>query len=179
VKVATRHRVNVTQLPDSTVQGLTGSFSSARERGLPYGAWHHVGHGGIDEETGAFVLLLRSEDGREERVPADRLVREVARAGVRCAVINLCHGGSARGLATALAGENMPIVVGHRTQIYDAACISFAATLWSELARGMPAELAVRTARMSIISRGLGSHWALPMLFARVDDTRLIAETGE
>ena len=78
--------------------------------------------------------------------------------------------------ATAIASANVPIVIGHRTAVYDRAAVSFAATLWRELAAGSPAELAIRTARMSILSKGWGSQWVLPMLFVRTNNTHLVEE---
>ena len=165
-----------------TTSYVTGSteiwqrLTSARDGARSFLAWHHVGHGRMREETGKFALEF-NRDGRDvyETSLAD-LVAAVAQSGIRCAVLNICYSGRTAGLATAIASANVPIVIGHRTAVYDRAAVSFAATLWRELAAGSPAELAIRTARMSILSKGWGSQWVLPMLFVRTNNTHLVEE---
>jgi hypothetical protein len=146
---------------------------SAAEGGRPYLGWHHVGHGTTNAETGEFSLAF---GGAGDDTTLADLVAVVAASGVRCAVLNICDSGRSNGLATALASANVPIVVGHRTRVLDSAAVSFAATLWRELAAGRPAELAIRTARMAILSAGWGSHWVQPILFVRTDNTYLVEE---
>ncbi len=165
--------VEVTRLTSPGQINLVRALSAAGVSGVPYQGWHHAGHGEVDPRSMRFELVLQAQDGTEERASPAELISRFGAHRPRCAVLNVCHGGSAHGLATALAQANVPVVIGHRTKVHDRACVSFAASLWKCMAIGWPAELAIRTARMAILSRGLGSHWALPMLFVRVDDTRL------
>jgi hypothetical protein len=175
IGAVTRRTMRLTSSRVTSNREIRAQLVNAAGAGRPYLAWHHVGHGEIDAATGRFELAF--DTGHRDKADASLadLVAALAGSHVRCAVLNICHSGGPTGVATAIAAANVPIVIGHRTAVYDDAAISFATTLWRELVAGRPAELAIRTARVAMVSQG-GSHWVLPMLFVRTDDTYLVEE---
>jgi hypothetical protein len=178
IGAVTRKTIRPTSSTVTSGSQIRSQLTAAAQAGLPYLAWHHVGHGALSEKTGQFALTF-DRNGRDvDETSLTDLVSAVAQSRVRCAVLNICYSGRSAGLATTLASANVPIVIGHRTKVFDQAAISFAATLWRELAAGQPAELAIRMARMAILSQGWGGHWIQPMLFVRTDNTQLVEESA-
>ena len=138
----------------------------ARSQGRPFQVWHHAGHG--DFQDGEFSLALAARDGSlQEATVADLETVLAPCEELRLAVLNVCEGASATGLATALANLNIPAVIGFREPILDTSALVFAETLYQGLVE-TTLERAVSRARLELRDAGYSAvDWSYPLLFAR------------
>lgn len=173
VREALRARMTLHVLDNPDSEAIVHQFrrSTGREMAHPgqgFVVWHHAGHGQVEEGPGAsgFRLVLRNSDGAP--LVITDLMEELST--LQLAVFNCCHGGHAKGLATALARINLPAVVGHQSAIADAAANIFAEEFYRNLFSHSPAE-AMRRARVGVLAAGHGRDWLLPVLFMRVRRT--------
>lgn len=144
---------------------------------------HFAGHGVYDERTGrAGLLLVRKGAGgslEAEVAYADALAMVLSGSPVRLAFFNACDSGSAAGgVAQAVVRAAVPMAVGMQATIPDAAAMSFSRMFYRALADGWTVEAAVVEGRRALaLEAGITSPWwALPVLYVRTSDTRLLAE---
>jgi hypothetical protein len=148
--------------PQISWENLKFKLLRAETAGSPYHVWHHAGHG---ERNGDIVLV---EEGREQFASSKQIadvLQDCPHLGV--AVLNLCHGGSLTGLATAMACLNLPVAIGFRGRISDRAALCFAKYFYHGLVR-LPLEVALTRARLELAFEG--SHplnWTRPILYSR------------
>jgi CHAT domain len=137
-------------------------------------ALHLMGHGDFDASSGEGSLLL---EGSDVGVPlgGEVLARLVRDRPPRLVVANACstarqgHTAPFAGVAAALVLAGVPAVVAMRDEIPNRAALTFAKTLYMELARGRPLEAAVAEGRLAIYRNDPSSlDWMLPVLFLRV-----------
>src|ERR1700688_4425336 len=150
---------------------------------LKHGSWHafhFIGHGGYDEQTGEGLVLLEKEEeeGVAWRFPARDLGSLLAdHPSLRLAVLNSCEG--ARGSATSvfssigaiLASRGIPAVVSMQYEITDRAAVEFSRAFYDSLANGDAVDEAVSDARKAI-KMGLGEtgEGGTPVLHMRAKD---------
>jgi hypothetical protein len=137
----------------------------ARSQGRPFQVWHHAGHGGLESEK--FSLALASRDGILQEVTVADLEEVLAPCEeLRLAVLNVCEGASATGLATALANLSIPAVIGFREPVLDTSALVFAEAFYQELVE-TTLERAMSRARLELRDAGYSPlDWSYPLLFA-------------
>lgn len=145
--------------------------------------FHFSGHGVMDrvmgEEPGTIEgegrLILSGDNGRPEPVDVGTLALELKGKGVRLAVLNACEAASRdpvtpwSGIASALARQGIPAVVGMQYTIRDSSAIAFSRSFYRALAAGESIDSAVSEGRLGILSRGGGEErdWGVPVLYMR------------
>ena len=162
------------------VEGHTWrALSDALERG-PWHAFHFIGHGGYDEQTGEGLVLLEKEgeEGAAQRFPARDLGSLLAdHPTLKLAVLNSCEG--ARASATnvfsstgaILASRGIPAVVSMQYAITDRAAVEFSRAFYDSLAAGDAVDEAVSDARKAIkMALGETVEWGTPVLHMRAKD---------
>lgn len=166
-----RHRglVEIEVLSHATRQSLQRHMVEARSAGRGYHVVHFVGHGYADE--GASQLILETENGRADPVPADEFAEMIAEPTVNLAVLNACQTASAaslfRGVAQATLRRGVPAVIGMQLPVLDRAAVEFAREFYGAWAAGQPIEAALAYARRLIRKEtpGAAADWGIPVLF--------------
>jgi formylglycine-generating enzyme required for sulfatase activity len=146
-----------------------------RRADRPCHVLHVIGHGWVDRQRGG-VLGLETPAGQADPIDGATLGALLADS-VRLVVLNVCDGakdGSPSSLAVSLAAQRIPAVLALRAPIDDEAAVVFAKTLYERLATGAPLEAALARARRTLLGQGFGSAWALPVLFLRAADGRIL-----
>ncbi|WP_158629201.1 MULTISPECIES: CHAT domain-containing protein [unclassified Corallococcus] len=137
---------------------------------------HFMGHGNVDERTGAGWVYLRDEKGSPEPLRAHdvaELFRSASPPGL--VVLNACQ--SARGtvsvtghgsVAGALVSEGVAAVIAMQFAISDLAALAFAEEFYACLAKGESIDYAVTEGRAAIRSKTRDSfEWCTPALYMR------------
>jgi hypothetical protein len=142
--------------------------------------FHYIGHGAFDEREGDGVLMLEDEQGRGKPVTGMYLGQLLAdERTLRLAVLNACEGARTgsedpfAGVAASLVKNEIPSVVAMQFEITDEAAILFAGGFYSALARGLPVDAAIASARKAIWADYNDIEWATPVLFMRIPDGRI------
>lgn len=150
-----------------------------RLRREEYHVFHYIGHAGFDEVSDDGVLLLEDEQGRSERVSAERLgIILHDESTLRLAILNACEGArSSRrdpfsGLAQSLVQKGIPAVIAMQYEISDDAAITLSHEFYRALGEGYPADAALGEAR-KMISHANELEWGTPVLFLRSPDAVL------
>lgn len=138
---------------------------------------HFMGHGEFDAQTGQGCLLFPDRNGQTFRLGAETAALLLDnRRSLRLVVLNACETARAHperpfeGLATRLVAAGVPAVVAMGEPIQDAAAIAFSRSLYQELARRRPLDLALCRARKTLAaypSFESRAAWAVPKLFSR------------
>lgn len=151
---------------------LEDLWQRAEVRKQPFHVWHHCGHGHHTTAGGEprFLLSLESR-GDAEYVTVDQLSEVVGTCpGLRLAILNVCHGGSAGGPVAELARLNVPVVIGYPSRVANDMAYRFAAALHGNLLQ-VPVELAVSLARRALASvPAMALEWSQPMVCSRRRD---------
>jgi CHAT domain len=151
------------------------------------GQWHAVhfiGHGEFDVDRDEGVLALVGENGRADRVDADRLVDLLheARPMPRLVLLNSCSGAATgvrdlfAGTAAALVRGGVSAVAAMQYPISDAAAVAFARGFYTAIAHGRGVDDATSSGRIAILGAGMGTRsleWVTPVMYLRGDDSRL------
>lgn len=174
-----RRNITLRSLESPTLEGLTEAL-----RGGGVHVLHFMGHGELDPEAGAGVLVLEDASGRSRRLSAPRLVEHLGDflPPVRLVFLNACRTAEAAagapwaGVATALVRAGVPAVLAMQFPVTDRAALTLAAAVYERLAAGAPVDEAVTEGRLAIRGTQAGSpEWATPALFLRVPDGRVFA----
>lgn len=172
-------RFHLEVLPEASFDQLRHTLCRAATRGRGFNVWHHSGHGAVKSVEGvdSFRLVFPGEPRAalvDSTTLAD-LVREVQGISsslgsppeLSLGIINACSSGSAHGLATVLAGLNLPAVVGHRSPVYDHTAIAMTEGLYAALGNRRSLAACLREARSRMLATGSARDWALPILYSR------------
>jgi hypothetical protein len=151
-------------------------WRQASSRGRPFHVWHHCGHGGQTGGNGKghFVLCFE-KDGTSQPVGVDQLQEVVEFCPeLRIAIFNVCRGGATAGVVPALAGINVPVVIGFQHAVHDTSALHFATALHESLLH-IPVEFALSLARKSMkIRTPLSYDWTHALAFSRRNDRGLL-----
>ncbi len=138
---------------------------------------HLVGHGGIDAE-GCAHLVLETTTGEVELVP-ERMVAEIVEGDLSLRLITLmaCHGGASAGdspfsgLAPQLVRRGVPAAIAASGALPVDAAGCFTEHLYRHLALWGRVDAAVNEARQKLhLTASDLPDWSLPMLFMRLED---------
>lgn len=145
--------------------------------------FHFSGHGEMErqmgEEPGTIEgtgkLILSGEGNRPAPVDVGTLALELRGKGIRLAVLNACEAAGRdpmtpwSGIASALARQGIPAVVGMQFTIQDSSAIAFSRRFYRALANGESIDTAVSDGRLGILNRGGGAErdWGVPVLYMR------------
>lgn len=144
-----------------------------REAHILHFACHGDQPSGEDKEG---LILLCTPDGASHPVPASTLADAVRRdPSVRLVVLNACNGSVAAShdaltsVAALLSARGVPAVIGMQTPILDAFAVALTGRLYAGIARGEPADEALRNARSLLQVEQPGwieqGPWASPVLW--------------
>jgi outer membrane protein OmpA-like peptidoglycan-associated protein len=117
---------------------------------------HYVGHGSFERGSGWIHLHHPDDERRNDPVDAETLRDMLANHRPKLVVLNTCQGATAAstdtfgGTAQALIQRNIPYVVAMQYPVSDQVAIAFSDSLYADLARGDPVDVAVTKARNSI-----------------------------
>ncbi|MEN8180056.1 MAG: CHAT domain-containing protein [Pseudomonadota bacterium] len=145
--------------------------------------FHFSGHGVVERQMGeepgtiegAGNLILSGDDNRPAPVDVGTLALELRGKGIRLAVLNACEAAGRdpvtpwSGIASALARQGIPAVVGMQYTIRDSSAIAFSRRFYRALANGESIDSAVSEGRLGILNRGGGGErdWGVPVLYMR------------
>ena len=129
---------------------------------------HFMGHGGQNEQ-GEAVLCFERDDGAREDVTAREFVQRV-QGSVLLVTLNACESATSGetvfgNLALALVREQVPYALGMRFFVVDDDALAFARAFYSDLARGVPVEEAVRQARLTLAKSERAWAVGVPVLY--------------
>jgi len=160
----------------------------------PYDVLHFIGHGEYDVASGFGYLLFEDADGRSQELRADTFRQMVARRDIRLVFLNACETGVgfgertrperpfdfSRGVAPMLASGGVPAIVANQFKVLDVAATAFAQHFYWALAVGRTLGDAAREARVAVnySIAGEAIDWAVPVLFARNPDDRLVSRAS-
>ena len=173
IKTLVADQVGARLLPgEASVNALRDALRQGEYRVL-----HYVGHGIIQPQIGA-ALLLANEKGRKRVVRARTLARELQASSAAVVVLNACQSAtmstafSFMGLAPALIRAGLPAVIGMQYPILDKSSIAFSRVLYQALADGWPLDAAVTEGRKAISAQDTRqqAQWGVPVLFMRSPD---------
>jgi len=132
-----------------------------------------IAHGETNPDHGQACVVLESDDGSAQRIPADRLAGTLGNSRrVRFVVLNLCVGAKVvsseplSGVAQAMISNGIPAVVGMSTDVTDEAASRFTAPLFRALSNNETIDEAVQLARnqMENIRADTRIEWCAPVL---------------
>ncbi len=168
------NRVSILIEKDISFEQLKFRLLRASKSGRAFHIWHHCGHGGLSENSGEFALLLENE-GQRQVVPATHVCEIIQKTGqLKLAIFNTCYSGTQTGLAASLASLNIPATIGFRHQIEDKVALDFVEMFYAGLLVQQPIDLALQAARQVLFDPLRPLDWALPLLFLRSTDARLL-----
>lgn len=142
---------------------------------------HVVAHGEPGEPGTSGSLLLESATGEVDVVGGLQLRQALAsREPPRLVVLNACFGAAAcsddafDGLAQSLLRAGVRAVVAMRTEISDAAALTFAEKLYGQLVQGRTLESAMCEARRALAIGEHRTEWATPVLYLQGANERIV-----
>jgi tetratricopeptide (TPR) repeat protein len=129
---------------------------------------HFMGHGGQDAQ-GEAVVCFEQDNGEREDITASEFVSRV-QDSVFLVTLNACESatpGEPRfgNLARALVREQVPYALGMRFAVHDDDALAFTRTFYSDLARGVPVEEALRQARLTLVKSERAWAIGVPVLY--------------
>lgn len=145
--------------------------------------FHFSGHGEVEiqmgEEPGtiegAGQLILAGDENHPAPVDAGTLALKLKDRGIRLIVLNACEAAGRdpvtpwSGVASTLAQQGIPAVVGMQYTIRDGSAIAFSRGFYRALANGDSIDTAVSEGRLGVLGRGGGEErdWGVPVLYMR------------
>lgn len=162
-------RVEVTWVPGQSWRELRRAMNQQQ-----WHIFHFIGHGGFDHDTGEGFIALE-DDGGTYRLAASKLAQLLGpHHSLRLVLLNSCESAQVdnrelfSSTATALMRRGVPAVMAMQYEISDRAAIEFARAFYEAVADGLPVDLAVRDARMSVsLARPNSLEWGTPVLYLR------------
>lgn len=171
---AARRLVAVETLERATLSSLAGTLTTLRPHLL-----HFIGHGRFEPDAQDGSVVFESETGGHKSVSGGRLAMLLAEhSDLRLVVLNACDGARASE-GDALAGvaqrlvRRIPAVVAMRQPISNGAAVSFAASFYQGLARGLAVDAALAATRRRMYVHDSAPEWATPVLYMRSPDGQL------
>lgn len=168
--------VVVESLERATIDSLLTTI-----RSTPFHIVHFMGHSAAPGPDLPAQLFFADESGGSQAIEIDSLWRVLRRAEqLRLIWLNSCS--SAVGQDGALVGpltsaaarfvtSGVPAVIANQLRISDSAAIILAQSFYTNLAQGLPVDVALAEARMRVSVRALKSlEWATPVLYMRAPD---------
>ena len=145
--------------------------------------FHFSGHGEVEtrmgEEPGMIEgtgrLILSDENNHPEAMDAGVLALKLKGKGIRLVVLNACEAAGRdpvtpwSGIASTLAQQGIPAVVGMQYTIRDSSAIEFSKNFYRALANGASIDTAVSAGRQGALKPGGGEgrDWGVPVLYMR------------
>lgn len=145
--------------------------------------FHFSGHGEVEtqmgEEPGTIEgngrLVLAGNENQPAPVDAGTLALKLKGRGIRLVVLNACEAAGRdpltpwSGIASTLARQGIPAVVGMQYTIRDGNAIAFSRGFYRALANGESIDTAVSEGRLGVLGRsgGVERDWGVPVLYMR------------
>ena len=140
---------------------------------------HYSGHATFDVEAGVGTLVIEDDQGKEHRLPGDKLAVMLNDRSVRVVLLSACRTAEINekqpfvGVAQQLANSaNLPAVIAMQFPIGDENAIAFNAEFYRSLADRYPVDQAVTEGRLAVWQRTDSADtsralvdWATPVLF--------------
>jgi CHAT domain-containing protein len=166
--------VELYQTNDGSWEGL----SSAIEDTTPQvDVLHLIGHGFDDDGVGKIVIGTKAPDAF---ISGQKLAEELKGSGIRLVVLNACKSGESlpasifSGVAQNLVRTGIAAALAMQFSISDGSAIVFANALYSALAKNLPLDVSVSTARCEM--RGQSEfEWITPVFYVAYPDASLFS----
>lgn len=167
-----RGQVIVDRLPNATLADLQSAL-----RRHEYHAFHFVGHGDFDENSGQGLVIFTDDQGHADPVPGEVLAQLLHNERtLRMTLLNACEGSRTStdnpfaGVAQQLVQQGVPAVIAMRHPISDTAAIAFAHEFYAALADGYSVDAAVTEGRVAMATRLGNGEWGAPQLVMHASD---------
>ncbi|MGA1840555.1 MAG: CHAT domain-containing protein [bacterium] len=138
-----------------------------------YHVVHLSSHGFYDRETQTGYLLMEGESGMKKPVSAKEFAEKlIGSRSVRLLFLSACQSGSETaqntGLAQSLIANGIPMVIGMKHSVMDAAATSIAESFYKNLTIRRTVSHALQLSRQAYAKKYPKSfQWSIPALFAR------------
>ena len=172
---AQRGLVRLERLANATLATL-----QARLRQNPVHILHFVGHGFYDQSQKRSGLVFEDEAGRDAMVSGEDLgMLLTSSPELRLIFLSTSTGtrrvarDSFADMPQTLVRQGIPAVLAMRFPLSDAAAIALVHSFYSELANGLPVDLALAEARKAMSVNGENLACLAPVLYSRSEDSRL------
>ncbi|MGA1864315.1 MAG: tetratricopeptide repeat protein [bacterium] len=138
-----------------------------------YHVVHLSSHGFYDREIQTGYLLMEGESGMEKRVSAKEFAEKlIGSRSVRLLFLSACQSGSETeqntGLAQSLIANGIPMVIGMKYSVMDAAAVLIAESFYKNLTLRRTVSHALQQSRQAYAKKYPKSfQWIIPALFAR------------
>jgi|GEM_PF-1556741 len=147
-----------------------------------YHILHIVAHGLYNRQQGRAVLFLGDGDNQAVPVGEDDFAEMLVRQGdalrliflASCQTATRSPAGAFRGYAPKLVAAGVPAVVAMQDLVPVKAARIFAAIFYRRLLRHGLVDVAANEARSAMLTAGLSSSWAVPVLFSRVSEGAIL-----
>jgi tetratricopeptide (TPR) repeat protein len=194
---AVRGQVDLVVLRPPTLDALREELARAATAGKPFQVVHFDGHGVLAGRRAAGarapltfadpgpegVLAFEKPGGGADEVPASRVARVLAQAGVPVVVLNACQSGAVgkdleAAVATRLLTEGVASVVAMAYSVYAVAAAEFMAAFYEQLFTGATVTAGVTAGRQRLYQRNLRpspkgklplADWLVPVHYLRRD----------
>lgn len=163
-------------LEDPTFEEFSNCYLRAKNR-RPFHVWHHCGYSSMDRDV--FRLAFKDVADSVDWRPARHLNRFIADGGaLRLALLNTCHAGNQRGLASSLAGLEVPMTIGYSSAISVPAAHDLVRAFYLALPT-VPVDVATNQARESLSRDEDPVEWTKVRMFSRTREALpLLALSG-
>lgn len=174
-------RVFVDVLERATLEDLF-----KRQRTDPFHIVHYLGHGEAPSDGAPARLLFHDRSGNRAEVDIDTVRRTLRNSeALRLVWLNSCSGsvgaegalyGALASAAARFVASGVPAVLANQVRISDLAARELSRAFYTNLADGMPIDVALAEARAEVSVIYLNSlEWATPVLYMRAPDGVLFA----
>lgn len=145
----------------------------------PWHAFHFIGHGSMDPDSGEGFVVMADENGDPHFIPGSDLRRLLSiQPSLRLVVLNCCDSGRGpASVAQSLVNGGMPAVLAMQYPISDVAAIEMSSGFYTALAGGESVDGAVTSARIRMKLKS-NTEWGIPILHMRSTDGRLFSKPG-
>jgi hypothetical protein len=149
-----------------------------------YDFLHIIAHGLYNQEKGRAALFLADDENKIARVVEDDFAEMLVRQGkalrliflASCQTARRSSAGAFRGFAPKLVAAGVPAVVAMQDLVPVKAAQTFAATFYRRLFWHGMVDVAANEARSAMLTAGLSSSWAVPVLFSRVPEGAILPQ---
>jgi hypothetical protein len=148
-----------------------------------YQIFHYVGHGKLAD--GESQLILEDKNRNSDPISVDDFINLIRGTGIRLLVLNGCETAAASTtdplltLAARAIGTGITTVVAMQGAIYDEVAITFSRMFYDKLAKGLPVEMCLTSARLAMKTQHQDCvSWVMPIQYTNLSEEGLCFSLG-